>query len=58
PYADDASPTAELPGYIAYLDLMEEDTDEDSIDYPDKSEDGEEDDDEDPKEDPSEEHEP
>ncbi|GKF83465.1 hypothetical protein Tco_0245121, partial [Tanacetum coccineum] len=41
---------------------IEEDTDEDSIDYPDKPEDGEEDDDEDPeedpKDDPSEEHEP
>ncbi|GKC51717.1 hypothetical protein Tco_1074462 [Tanacetum coccineum] len=39
---------------------MEEDTDEDSINYPDEPEDGEEDDDEDPeedpKEDPSEEH--
>ncbi|GKD64776.1 hypothetical protein Tco_1306884 [Tanacetum coccineum] len=58
PYADDASPTAESPGYIADSDLMEEDTDEDSIDYPDEPEDGEEDDDKDPKEDPSEEHEP
>ncbi|GKE38213.1 hypothetical protein Tco_1461618, partial [Tanacetum coccineum] len=41
---------------------MEEDTDADSIDYPDEPEDGEEDDDEDskedPDEDPSEEHEP
>ncbi|GKF32590.1 hypothetical protein Tco_0102388 [Tanacetum coccineum] len=41
---------------------MEEDTEEDSIDYPDEHEDGEEDDDEDleedPEEDPSEEHEP
>ncbi|GJU00987.1 putative reverse transcriptase domain-containing protein [Tanacetum coccineum] len=58
PYADDASPTAESPGYIADSDSMEEDTDEDSIDYPDEPEDGEEDDDEDPEEDPSEEHEP
>ncbi|GJV09555.1 hypothetical protein Tco_1347211 [Tanacetum coccineum] len=62
PYADDASPTAESPGYIADLDSMEEDTDEDSIDYPDEPDDGEEDDDEDPEEDPeedpSEEHEP
>ncbi|GKE52504.1 hypothetical protein Tco_1487660, partial [Tanacetum coccineum] len=62
PYADDASPTAKSPGYIADSDSMEEDTDEDSIDYPDKPEDGEEDDDEDPEEDleedPSEEHEP
>ncbi|GKA72724.1 hypothetical protein Tco_0778940 [Tanacetum coccineum] len=58
PYADDASSTAELPGYIADSDSMEEDTDADSIDYPDEPEDGEEDDDEDPEEDPSEEHEP
>ncbi|GJX26537.1 hypothetical protein Tco_0232833, partial [Tanacetum coccineum] len=62
PYADNASPTAELPRYIAYSDSTEEDTDEDSIDYPDEPEDSEEDDDEDPKEDPkedpSEEHEP
>ncbi|GKF01862.1 hypothetical protein Tco_0028785, partial [Tanacetum coccineum] len=58
PYADDASPTAESPGYIVDSDSMEEDF----IDYPDKPEDDdedpEEDDDEDPKEDPSEEHEP
>ncbi|GKC55399.1 hypothetical protein Tco_1078144 [Tanacetum coccineum] len=58
PYADDASPTAESPGYIADSESMEED----SIDYPDEPEDDdkdpEEDDDEDPKEDPSEEHEP
>ncbi|GKA84486.1 hypothetical protein Tco_0806081 [Tanacetum coccineum] len=58
PYADNASPTAESPGYIADSDSMEEDTDEDSIDYPDEPEDGEEDDDEDPEEDPSEEHKP
>ncbi|GJR33541.1 hypothetical protein Tco_1209225 [Tanacetum coccineum] len=62
PYADDASPAAESPGYIADSDTMEEDTDEDSIDYPDEpgtdDEDPEEDDDEDPEEDPSEEHEP
>ncbi|GKF92398.1 hypothetical protein Tco_0279117, partial [Tanacetum coccineum] len=58
PYADNASPTAESPGYIADSDSMEEDTDEDSIDYPDEPEDGEEDDDKDPEEDPSEEHEP
>ncbi|GKD67583.1 hypothetical protein Tco_1321673 [Tanacetum coccineum] len=61
-YANDASPTAESPGYIADSDSMEEDTDADSIDYPDEPKDGEEDDDEDlegdPKEDPSEEHEP
>ncbi|GKC80533.1 hypothetical protein Tco_1131307, partial [Tanacetum coccineum] len=58
PYADDASPTVESPGYIADSDLMEEDTDEDYIDYLDEPEDSEEDDDEDPKEDPNEEHEP
>ncbi|GJY09490.1 hypothetical protein Tco_0377675 [Tanacetum coccineum] len=48
PYTDDASPTAESPGYIADSDSMEEDTDADSIDYPNEPEDGEEDDDEDP----------
>ncbi|GJS19343.1 hypothetical protein Tco_0447975 [Tanacetum coccineum] len=58
PYADDASPTAESPGYIADSNSIVEDTDEDSIDYSDEPEDGEEDDDEDPEEDPSEEHEP
>nr|GEW23681.1 putative reverse transcriptase domain-containing protein [Tanacetum cinerariifolium] len=58
PYADDASPTAESPGYIANSDSMEEDTDEDFIDYPDEPEDGDEDDDQDLEEDPSEEHEP
>ncbi|GKC51247.1 hypothetical protein Tco_1073992, partial [Tanacetum coccineum] len=58
PYADDTSPTAELPGYIDDSDLMEDDTDEGSIDYPDKPKDGEEDDDEDPEEDPNEEHKP
>ncbi|GJV06303.1 hypothetical protein Tco_1343959 [Tanacetum coccineum] len=50
PYADNASPTPELPGYIADSDSMEGDF----IDYPDEPEDGE----EDPEEDPSEEHEP
>ncbi|GKF89817.1 hypothetical protein Tco_0263780, partial [Tanacetum coccineum] len=54
PYTDDASPTAESPRYIADSDSMEEDTDEDSIDYPDEpmddDEDLEEDDDEDPEE--------
>ncbi|GJU65007.1 putative reverse transcriptase domain-containing protein [Tanacetum coccineum] len=58
PYAEDASPTAESPGYIADSDSMEDDTDADSIDYPDEPEDGEEDDDEDPEEDPNEEDEP
>ncbi|GJR99172.1 hypothetical protein Tco_0315681 [Tanacetum coccineum] len=58
PYADDASLTVESPGYIADSDLIEDDTDADSIDYPDEPKDGEEDNDEDPEEDPSEEHEP
>ncbi|GKF90147.1 hypothetical protein Tco_0264110, partial [Tanacetum coccineum] len=58
PYADDASPTAESPGYIADSDPIEEDTDEDSLDYPDEPKDGEQDDDEDPEEDPSKEHKP
>ncbi|GKE84944.1 hypothetical protein Tco_1558686, partial [Tanacetum coccineum] len=62
PYNDDASPTAESPGYIADSDSMEEDTDTDSIDYPDVPKDGEKDDDEDleedPEEDPSKDHEP
>ncbi|GJQ99492.1 hypothetical protein Tco_0522477 [Tanacetum coccineum] len=58
PYVDDASPTAESPGYITDSDSIEEDTDADSIEYPDEPEDGKEDDDEDPEEDPSEEHEP
>ncbi|GKB56861.1 hypothetical protein Tco_0913047, partial [Tanacetum coccineum] len=54
PYADDASPTAESPGYIADSESMEED----SIDYPDEPEDDDEDPEEDDEEDPSEEHEP
>ncbi|GJT68573.1 putative reverse transcriptase domain-containing protein [Tanacetum coccineum] len=58
PYVDDVSPTAESPGYIADLNSIKEDTDEDSIDYPDEPKDGKEDDNEDPEEDPSEEHEP
>nr|GEX69502.1 hypothetical protein [Tanacetum cinerariifolium]GEY05139.1 hypothetical protein [Tanacetum cinerariifolium] len=58
PYADDASLTAKPPGCIADSTSMEEDTNEDSIDYPDEPEDGKEDDDEDPEEDPNEEHEP
>ncbi|GKE73462.1 hypothetical protein Tco_1535503 [Tanacetum coccineum] len=62
PYAKDASPTAESPGYIADSDPIEDDIDADSIDYPDEprtdDEDPEEDDDEDPEEDPSEEHDP
>ncbi|GJW22940.1 reverse transcriptase domain-containing protein [Tanacetum coccineum] len=47
PYAEDASPTAESPGYIVDSDSMEEDTDTESIDYLDEPEDG----DEDPEED-------
>ncbi|GJX44342.1 hypothetical protein Tco_0261018 [Tanacetum coccineum] len=58
PYADNDSPTAESPRYIADLDSMEEDTNEDYIDYPDEPEDGKEDDNEDSEEDLSEEHEP
>ncbi|GKD83739.1 hypothetical protein Tco_1350578, partial [Tanacetum coccineum] len=58
PYAEDASLTVESPGYIADSDLMEDDTDADSIDYPDEPGTDDEDKDEDPKEDPSEEHEP
>ncbi|GJR02789.1 hypothetical protein Tco_0525773 [Tanacetum coccineum] len=62
PYAEDASPTAESPGYLADSDLMEDDTDADSIDYPDEpgtdDEDPEEDDDEDLEEDLSEELDP
>ncbi|GKG30619.1 hypothetical protein Tco_0423107, partial [Tanacetum coccineum] len=45
PYAEDASPTAESPGYLADSDSMEEDTDADSIDYPDEPEDDDDDDD-------------
>ncbi|GJS04365.1 hypothetical protein Tco_0320873 [Tanacetum coccineum] len=58
PYAEDASPTAESPGYIADSDPMEDDTDTDSIDYPDEPGTDDEDEDEDPEEDPSKEHEP
>ncbi|GKD92366.1 hypothetical protein Tco_1372203, partial [Tanacetum coccineum] len=58
PYTKDALPTTELLRYIADSDSMEDDTDGDFINYPDKPEDGEEDDDEDPEEDPSEEHDP
>ncbi|GJQ90323.1 hypothetical protein Tco_0001462 [Tanacetum coccineum] len=58
PYANDASPTAGSPGYISDSDSMEEDTDADSINYPDKPKDGEEDEDEYLEEDPSEENKP
>ncbi|GJT21117.1 hypothetical protein Tco_0891054, partial [Tanacetum coccineum] len=47
---------AKLHGFLADSDSIEDDTDADSIDYPDEPEDGK-DDDEDPEEDPSEEHE-
>ncbi|GJX07102.1 hypothetical protein Tco_0195034 [Tanacetum coccineum] len=57
PYPEDASPTAESPRYIADSDLMEDDTDADSIDYPDEPGTDDEDKDEDPEEDPNEEHE-
>ncbi|GKE73058.1 hypothetical protein Tco_1535099 [Tanacetum coccineum] len=36
PFADDASPTAESPGYTADSDSIEDDTDTDFIDYPDE----------------------
>ncbi|GJV83248.1 hypothetical protein Tco_1523146 [Tanacetum coccineum] len=52
PNAEDA----DSRGFLADSDSMEDDTDADSIYYPDEPEDGE-DDDEDPEEDPSEEHE-
>ncbi|GJY79272.1 hypothetical protein Tco_0485073 [Tanacetum coccineum] len=58
PYAEDASPTVESPRYIVDSDSMEDDTDADSIDYPNEPEDGDEYDDEDLEEDPSEEHDP
>ncbi|GJR16454.1 hypothetical protein Tco_0799106 [Tanacetum coccineum] len=51
-------PNSKSPGYIADSNSMEEDIDEDSINYSDEPEDGEEDDNEDPEEDPSKEHEP
>ncbi|GKB80256.1 hypothetical protein Tco_0947151, partial [Tanacetum coccineum] len=56
PYAEDASPPAESPGYIVDSDPMEDDTNADSIDCPDEP--GTNDEDEDPEEDPSEEHGP
>ncbi|GJU30331.1 putative reverse transcriptase domain-containing protein [Tanacetum coccineum] len=58
PYAKDASPTTESPGYIADSEPMEDDTDADSIDYPDEPGTNDEDEDEDPEEDPNEKHEP
>ncbi|GKA25848.1 hypothetical protein Tco_0711957 [Tanacetum coccineum] len=58
PYAKDASPTTESSGYIADSELIEDDTDADSIDYPNEPGTDDEDEDEDPEKDPSEEHEP
>nr|GEW61401.1 putative reverse transcriptase domain-containing protein [Tanacetum cinerariifolium] len=61
PHADDASPTAESPVYIADSDSMEEDDDKDSEEDPEEDPSKEhepEDDDEDLKEDPNEEPEP
>ncbi|GKF46175.1 hypothetical protein Tco_0135977, partial [Tanacetum coccineum] len=58
PYAEDASPTTESPGYIADSDSMEDDTNADSIDYLDEPGTDDEDKDEDPEEDPNEEHDP
>nr|GEU31348.1 reverse transcriptase domain-containing protein [Tanacetum cinerariifolium] len=61
PHADDASPTAESPGYIANSDSMEEDDDEDpkkDLEEDPSEEHEPEDDDEDPKEDLNKEHEP
>ncbi|GKF59332.1 hypothetical protein Tco_0176118 [Tanacetum coccineum] len=59
--ADDALSTSESPGYIADSDSMEEDTDEDSINYSDEPEDDDDDDDtddedEEPTEDKEEKH--
>ncbi|GJT37885.1 hypothetical protein Tco_0937750, partial [Tanacetum coccineum] len=63
PYAEDASPTTESPGYLADSDSMEDDTDAYSINYPDEPEDDEDDDDtndedEEPTEDEKEEEHP
>ncbi|GKE42062.1 hypothetical protein Tco_1469346, partial [Tanacetum coccineum] len=58
PYAEDASLTAESLGYLTDSDSIKDNTNADSIDYPDEPKDGEDDDDEDPGEDPSKEHEP
>nr|GEZ28334.1 hypothetical protein [Tanacetum cinerariifolium] len=57
PHADDASPTAESPGYITDSDSMGEDDDEDPEEDPSEEHEPE-DDDEDPEEDPNEEPEP
>nr|GEV62369.1 putative reverse transcriptase domain-containing protein [Tanacetum cinerariifolium] len=57
PHADDASPTAESPGYIADSDLTREDDDEDVKEDPSKEHELE-DDDEDPEVDPNKEPKP
>nr|GFA93359.1 hypothetical protein [Tanacetum cinerariifolium] len=57
PHVDDASPTAESPGYVADSDLMGEDDDEDLEENPSEEHEPK-DDDEDPEEDPKEENEP
>ncbi|GJY93044.1 hypothetical protein Tco_0508826 [Tanacetum coccineum] len=57
PYAEDASLAAKSPGYITDSDLIKDDTDANSIDYPD-NENSEEDDNEDPEEDPNKKHVP
>ncbi|GKE36130.1 hypothetical protein Tco_1455452 [Tanacetum coccineum] len=58
PYSKDALPTTKSPGYIADSNPMEDDTDADSIDYPNEPGTNNEDEDEDPEEDPSKEHHP
>ncbi|GKD32490.1 hypothetical protein Tco_1247999 [Tanacetum coccineum] len=55
PYDDDASPTAESPGYIADSDSMEEDDDEDPEEDPSEKHEPEDDDDDDDTEDKDEE---
>nr|GEU66992.1 putative reverse transcriptase domain-containing protein [Tanacetum cinerariifolium] len=57
PHADDASPNAESPGYIADSDSMGEDDDEDPEEDPSEEHEPD-DDDEDPEEDPNKEPEP
>ncbi|GKD15717.1 hypothetical protein Tco_1200124, partial [Tanacetum coccineum] len=55
PYANDASPTAESPGYIDDSDLMEEDDDEDLEEDPSEKHEPEDDDDDDDTDDKDEE---
>nr|GFC02658.1 hypothetical protein [Tanacetum cinerariifolium] len=57
PYADDASPTTESPGYIADSNSMGEDDDKDPEEDPSEEQEPE-DDDEDPEEDPNKEPKP